>query len=86
MKKDHFIIGFFLGLIAPVAAYVVSRYDLTGVDLSEKGLMFYVIAALINIIMVRYFYRNERMNTANGVVFITFTASLLLLIFRDITL
>lgn len=86
MKKDHLFIGFLLGLIAPVIAYVLSHYNLTGVDLSEKGLSFYVLAALVNVLIVRYFYRRERGNTASGVILITFIAGLLLMIFRDITI
>ncbi len=75
-------IGVAIGLLAPVAAYVLTKVTAWDMQLGGKPLSIYVIAALINLLLVRFFYRNARERSARGVILITFAAALLL-IFTD---
>lgn len=84
MKKNNFSFGLFLGSLAPVLAYVVSYFELTGIDVGEKKLSFYVLAALVNLLLLRYYYRNEWSNTARGIILITFMGAIALLFLRDL--
>lgn len=84
MKKDNLFFGFLLGLIAPLTAFVMSRFNLTGIDIGNKNLSFYVIAALLNLLLVRYYYRNEMTNSARGVILITFIGAMSVLFFSEV--
>lgn len=83
MKKDHLFFGILLGLIAPFIAFIMSRFNLTGIDIGNKNLSFYVIAALVNLLLMRYYYRNEMGNSARGIILITFIAAMAVLFFRE---
>lgn len=82
MNKDNLFFGILLGLIAPLIAFIMSRFNLTGIDIGSKNLSFYVIAALVNLLLMRYYYRNEMGNSARGIILITFIATMAVLFFR----
>lgn len=79
--KDSFWLGILVGMLAPILAYVLS--DHTDIQISyfvDKPIAIYVIAALINLIVVRFTYRAGKESFAKGMVFITFVAMLILII------
>lgn len=82
MNKDNLFFGILLGLIAPIIAVIMSRFDITGIDLGSKYLSFYVIAALINLLLMRYYYRNGMSNSARGIILITFLGAMAFLFYR----
>lgn len=84
MKRNHISFGLLLGSLAPLLAYVISHFNLTGIDLGEKKMTFYVLAALVNLLLVRYYYRNEMSNTARGIILITFLGAIGVLFLRDV--
>lgn len=83
-KTNHFFAGMGAGLIMPVVAYLLSSYTHWITYIGNKPLGFYVLAALINLLLVRYFYRNDGENTARGVIMITFLGLLVLIITKQI--
>ena len=85
MKRNHISLGLFLGALAPLLAYIITYFDLTGIDLGEKKMSFYVLAALVNLLLVRYYYRNEMINTARGIILITFMGAIAVLFLRDVS-
>lgn len=83
MKKDNLFFGALLGLVAPLIAFIMSRFNLIGIDIGDKSLSFYVIAALINLLLMRYYYRNEMGASARGIILITFIGAMAVLFFGD---
>ncbi|GGH01168.1 hypothetical protein GCM10007415_41540 [Parapedobacter pyrenivorans] len=51
-----------------------------------QPLSLYVIAALINLLFIRFFYRSMLEQPARGVILITFVASLLLIFTEKLSL
>jgi hypothetical protein len=84
MKKDNLFFGCLLGLVAPIIAFIMSQFNLTGIDIGNKTLSFYVIAALINLLLMRYYYRNGMGNSARGIILITFIGAMAMLFFREV--
>lgn len=78
-RKDNFLIGALLGLILPILAYGLTRWTDLATLIGNKPLSLYVIAALINLLLVRYFYRQGHENTARGVIMMTFVGVLALI-------
>lgn len=72
------------GIVFPAIAYLLTSSPLQA-WVSDKPLGFYAVAALVNLILVRYLYRNNGEKTAQGIILITFVAVLVLLITQKVT-
>lgn len=86
MKKDNFTFGCLIGLLPPAIAHVLTTSGTMGPFISNKPLSLYVIAALINLVVIRYGYRNGYQKSAQGVIFATFAATLMLLFTQQVSL
>lgn len=84
--RNNMILGTALGVIFPLLAYLATTFTSIQTSLFvHKPIALYIIAATINLIAVRFFYRNGKEATANGVVLATFLAMIVLIVFmRDI--
>lgn len=81
MQRDSLLAGVIIGFIAPLFAYLVTVYtDFQQIYFAEKPIAFYVIAAMINLIIVRFTFRAGNSATAKGIVLITFIAMLLFIV------
>lgn len=73
--KDSIILGIALGAIFPLLAYFISDFtDIGTTYFSQKPIGIYVLAAVANLVAVRFIYRSGREATAKGIVLITFIA------------
>ena len=81
MKKDSYVIGAIIGLLTPIIAYAVSNYTtIQQTYFSEKPIALFVIAAMINLIIVRFTFRAGYEKLAKAIVAITFLAMIALII------
>lgn len=81
MKKNNFYLGAFLGLIAPLFAYLLTINELF---LADKPLAFFAVAGLVNLLIMRYFYHSHLSKSAQGVIISTFIALLILLFLANL--
>lgn len=80
--KNNIVLGMALGVIFPLLAYLATTFTTIQTSLFVyKPIALYVIAATINLIAVRFLYRNGKEATANGVVLATFLAMIVLIVF-----
>jgi Ca2+/H+ antiporter len=80
MQRNSYLAGELVGVIAPGFAYIISTYTTLQQSLfSDKPIAFYVIAAVINLIIVRFSFRAGQDKFAKGIVLITFLAMLVLI-------
>jgi len=84
VKRNSFLFGCALGLFAPVVAYLLKSF--TALGTMTHPLTLYVIAALINLLLIRFFYRNALDRSAMGIVLITFIALLVLILIGKLSL
>ncbi|WP_257669356.1 hypothetical protein [Parapedobacter tibetensis] len=85
MKINHFLFGCIIGLLAPTAAHLLTLFTSWNMVIGNKSLSLYVIAALINLLLMRFFYRNALEQSARGVILITFVAAMVLLFTQKLT-
>ena len=78
--RNNFLMGAAFGLIAPILAFLLSRFAELPLFLAAKPLSIYASAALANLLLVRYFYRNGWDRSGRGVVFVTFVGVLALIV------
>jgi hypothetical protein len=81
MQKDSLIVGVLIGALAPVLAYLSTNYtSLQQQFFAEKYIAFYVIAAVINLIIVRFAFRAGKASLAKGIILSTFLAMILFIV------
>jgi len=86
MIKDNFVFGCLIGLIFPAAAHMLTKSGSLDTLVGSKPLSLYVVAALINLVLIRYGYRNAYEKSAQGIILVTFAATLILLFTRQVPL
>jgi len=75
MQKDSLLSGVIIGALAPIVAYLAMTYTtLQQSVFPEKPIAFYVLAVVINLIIVRFAFRAGKVSQSKGVVLITFLA------------
>ena len=79
-KEDKFISGVLLGLIAPALAFISVEILNFDVKIFGKDHLLYIAAAVINLIMLRMFFKYDKQSTATGVSFSTFVCGIALII------
>lgn len=80
--RNSFWVGLLIGLVFPLIAFLLTKYtDLSTRIFGGKEIGFYAVAVLVNMLLVRQFYRPSLLkdNMAKGVVMITFLALILFL-------
>lgn len=80
MQKKDFILGMVIGVIAPLVSYLLTQYTSLQRDyFVEKPIAIHVLAAAINLIVVRFAYRAGKESLAKGVMLLTFLAMVVLI-------
>lgn len=79
VNTNNVAFGCVIGLLFPAVAYLLTSSSANTL-ISGKPLGFYAVAALINLLLVRHFFRKDREQTARGIILATFVAVLALLI------
>lgn len=77
--KNSLILGILIGLLAPFIAFLLVKIDATPAFFDGKPAGMYVVAATINLLLVRYFYRNDGDRLGQGIVIATFLGVILLM-------
>lgn len=85
MKRNNFLFGALLGLAAPAIAHLLTRFTDWAALLGGKDIGLYVAAALVNLLLVRYYYRHTMENTARGLILVTFVATIVLIFANNLS-
>lgn len=83
--KNSILMGFLLGILAPIAAFLLMRYtDVQMQVFPDKPTALYVIAAAINLVSCWICYKQERDKIGNGLVLATFVGMMILVLTKNI--
>lgn len=74
--------GFLLGAIAPITAFLLTEHSSLGDYFTSKPLTLYAIAAVANLLILRYFYKQGLTKSGGGMMAVTFLGLILLLLFK----
>jgi hypothetical protein len=80
--KNNILTGIGIGLILPVLAGIIFELFFTNVYMMGKRGIPYVVAILLNLLLVRYFAKKGSDRLMQGVMLGTFVFALLVFIFR----
>lgn len=70
--------GILLGMIFPAIAFLLVKFDV-GNLINNKPFALYAVVAMLNLLIMRYFYRSGLTKTGQGIILITFLIAMLLL-------
>lgn len=80
IRKDNFLTGVLLGIIFPGIAFFLVEILNFDVQIFGKEHLLYIASAVINLVMLRFFFKYDRQNIATGLSFSTFVCGVLLII------
>lgn len=83
-KRNNFFFGFLLGTIAPLVAFLLAEHSPLGDYFTNKPLTLYAIAAVVNLLTLRYFYKQGLTKSGGGMMAATFLGLILLLLFKKV--
>lgn len=85
--KNSLWVGVLIGVFAPAFAYILTNYtSFVQQFFPTKPFVFYILAAAVNLVLVRIYYRREmpQDNIAKGVIISTFLGMLFILYFYKV--
>jgi hypothetical protein len=78
LKKDNLYFGILVGLIFPVIAFTLVKFGM-GNLINNKPFALYGFVALLNLLIMRYFYHFRLSKSGQGVILVTFFILMFLL-------
>ena len=77
LKRDNIWLGTALGLILPGIAFFIVEVLKKNIRVLEKDDLLYIGCVALNLILVRYYFREYKENTARGIIGATFICALI---------
>ncbi|MBC8053660.1 MAG: stationary phase survival protein SurE [Sphingobacteriaceae bacterium] len=75
LKRDNVWLGAVLGLVLPAIAYLLVEVLKSKVKALEKDDLLYIGCVALNLLLVRYYFREYKENTARGIIAATFVCA-----------
>jgi uncharacterized membrane protein len=72
LKRDNVWFGFVLGLILPAIAFFFVEILKKKVTFLEKDDLLYIGCVALNVLLLRYFFKSHKENSAKGIISATF--------------
>lgn len=83
---NNIYLGMLIGAVSPLIAFLLTLYTNWGTLLTNKPVGLYVLAAVINLLLLRFYYKRDQENTARGVILVTFIGVMVLIFTKTITI
>ena len=82
LGKNSVLSGLLLGSILPILSWLVFEHSTNIPLIMDKPAVPYLITIGLNLVLLRYCFRNGRDETANGIMMITFAFMLVVFILK----
>jgi len=87
MNKNSILTGLLIGAIAPILSLLLTYYTLLQQTIApNKPTVLFLIAGVINLILMRMVYKKGFDNMGKGIMLITFVSMLIILYTQKITI
>jgi hypothetical protein len=77
LKRDNVWLGTVLGLILPGIAFLVVEVLKKNIRVLEKDDLLYIACVALNLLLVKYYFKQYKENTARGIIAATFICALI---------
>jgi len=83
LSKNNMLAGLLAGSVLPIIVWLIFGYYLhNDAIIMDKPAVPYLIAIALNLLMLRYCFKNGLDKTASGVMMVTFAVMLAVFIFK----
>ncbi|MEJ6980589.1 stationary phase survival protein SurE [Pedobacter sp. P351] len=82
LKKDNVWLGAVLGLVLPGIAYFIVEILKKNITVLEKDDLLYIGCVALNLLLVRYYFRTYKENTAKGIISATFVCAFIFFYYK----
>ena len=82
LKKDNIWLGAVLGLVLPGIAYFIVEILKKNITVLEKDDLLYIGCVALNLLLVRYYFRTYKENTAKGIISATFVCAFIFFYYK----
>lgn len=82
LKRDNVWLGAVLGLVLPAVAYFFVEILKKNVRVLEKDDLLYIGCVALNLILVRYYFKEYKENTARGIIGSTFICAFIFFYYK----
>lgn len=82
LKRDNVWLGAVLGLVLPAIAYFFVEILKKNVRVLEKDDLLYIGCVALNLILVRYYFKEYKENTARGIIGSTFICAFIFFYYK----
>lgn len=72
LNRDNVWLGLLLGLVCPGIAFFFVEILKRNISFLKKDDLLYIGCVAINLLLVRYYFRRDKENTARGIIGSTF--------------
>ncbi len=83
LKKNSIWLGIFCGLVFPLIAFVFTKMVIDDLRSFGKEYLLYIIGISFNLIMLRYYFKTDKQNTASGIMLVTFVSVFIFFFFKN---
>lgn len=81
-NKNNFYIGLLLGAILPAISWVLFDRLFPDLLIMRKHGVPYLLVIIVNLLLLRYFYKKEQEKTSMGMMLVTFAFVVMVFIFK----
>lgn len=83
LTKNSVAFGLFIGAVLPTIAWIIFSLVLQNdAIIMDKPAAPYLIATVLNLVLLRYFFKNNMDKTVSGIMMVTFAVMLLIFMFK----
>lgn len=81
-KKDNIWLGTALGLVLPGAAFIVVELLKQNISFLKKADLLYIGCVALNLLLVRYYFNQDKEQTARGIIGSTFVCAFIFFFYK----
>lgn len=82
IKKDNIWLGMLVGLIFPAIAFVFVEILKENIEFLKKDDLLYIGCVALNLLMVRYFFKQDKENIVRGIIGATFVCAFIFFFYK----
>lgn len=82
LNKNNFLLGILMGFILPGLVFFCEEVLKKDLRVLNKENVFYLLSLVVNLLLIRYYFKSGTEDTARGILLSTFIAGFIFFYFK----
>jgi hypothetical protein len=83
LKRNNFWLGTFMGLILPGVNFLFDDILKKDMAIFGKEGVYYLLSLAVNLLIMRYYFRSDKEETAKGIALVTFICTIIFFLLKS---